>query len=126
ERRKSAGLGADFHVREAGGFTPFLYAAREGRIGAVKSLLKNGADVNETIQGGTGGRRGGGGAAPASGTSALVLAVENAHYDLASVLLDAGADPNANVAGLTALHMITHVRKPGGGDNNPPPIGSGT
>ena len=36
------------------------------------------------------------------------------------------ADPNAAVAGLTALHVITNVRKPGGGDNNPAPQGSGT
>ena len=41
-------------------------------------------------------------------------------------MLDAGADPNAGVAGLTALHVITNVRKPGGGDNNPAPQGSGT
>jgi len=118
--------GADFHVRSSAGFTPFLFAARDGRTGAIQTLLKAGADVNETIQGGTGGRRGGAGALPSAGTSALVLAVENGHFDLASLLLDAGADPNSNVAGLGALHMITNVRKPGGGDNNPPPIGSGT
>jgi ankyrin repeat protein len=118
--------GADIHVRSSSGFTPFLFAVREGRIGAVKALLKAGNDVNETIQGGTGGRRGGGGGAPpTSGTSGLVMACENAHYELASVLLDAGADPNANVAGLSALHVITNARKPGGGDNNPPPEGSG-
>jgi len=54
-----------------------------------------------------------------------VLAVENAHFDLASMLLDAGADPNAAVAGLSALHVITNVRKPGLGDNDPAPDGSG-
>jgi ankyrin repeat protein len=118
--------GADLHARSSSGFTAFLFAVREGRIGAVRALLKAGNDVNETIQGGTGGRRGGGGGAPpAAGTSALVMACDNAHYELASVLLDAGADPNANVAGLSALHVITNARKPGGGDNNPPPEGSG-
>ncbi len=117
--------GADFRARSDSGFTALLFAVREGRAGVVRALLKAGADVNETIQpAGAPGRRAG--AAPAIGTSALVLAVTNAHYELAATLLDAGADPNAAVAGLTALHVITNVRKPGGGDNNPAPQGSGT
>ncbi len=115
---------ADIHVRLASGFTPFLFAAREGRIGVVRALLKAGANVNETIQ-----------IAPTpaprptrmprTGVSALVLAVTNAHYELASILLDAGADPNAADAGYTALHAISAVRKPGVGDNDPAPDGSG-
>jgi ankyrin repeat protein len=52
--------------------------------------------------------------------------VRNAHYDLASLLLDAGANPNADLTGYTVLHAITVVRKPGVGDNDPPPDGSGT
>jgi ankyrin repeat protein len=54
-----------------------------------------------------------------------VLAAANAHFELAWQLLDAGADPNAAEAGYTALHVVSHVRKPGGGDNDPPPDGSG-
>ena len=60
------------------------------------------------------------------GTSALLLAVTNAHFELAAALLDAGADPNAAQTGYTALHAITDVRRPGIGDNDPPPEGSGT
>jgi ankyrin repeat protein len=56
----------------------------------------------------------------------LHIAVSNAHYELASFLLDAGADPNASGPGYTALHVIPSVRKPGGGDNDPAPDGSGT
>jgi len=41
-------------------------------------------------------------------------------------LLDAGADPNADLTGYTALHEISVVRKPGVGDNDPAPEGSGT
>jgi ankyrin repeat protein len=41
------------------------------------------------------------------------------------VMLDAGADPNAAAQGWTALHQITWVRKPGKGDNDPAPEGSG-
>ena len=41
------------------------------------------------------------------------------------MLLEAGADPNASRPGYTILHAIARVRKPGVGDNNPPPEGSG-
>jgi ankyrin repeat protein len=119
--------GADFRARLDSGYTPLLFALREGRIGVVRALLKAGCDVNDTIQTSnrSGRKPGNGGSAPAAGTSALVLAVANAHYELASYLLDSGADPNAAKQGWTALHTITWVRKPGGGDNDPAPDGSG-
>ncbi len=41
-------------------------------------------------------------------------------------LLKAGADPDDQPSGYTALHAITLVRKPIRGDGNPPPIGSGS
>jgi ankyrin repeat protein len=109
--------GADIHAATKGGFTPLLFAVREGRMGVVPALLKRGANVNETWKAGRG--------TGVSGISAMVLAVANAHYELASMLLDAGADPNASVQGWTALHQITWVRKPGQGDNDPAPEGSG-
>jgi ankyrin repeat protein len=119
--------GADFRARLDSGYTPLLFAVREGRIGVVRALLKAGCDVNATIQ--TTHRAskkpGNGGSLPANGTSALVLAVANAHYDLAAYLLDAGADPNSAAQGWTALHNVTWVRKPGVGDNDPAPEGSG-
>src|SRR5205823_4454581 len=37
-----------------------------------------------------------------------------------------GANPNADGPGYTVLHAITAVRKPGVGDNDPAPEGSGT
>src|SRR4029079_7944934 len=61
-----------------------------------------------------------------AGATPLLIAVTNAHYELASVLLDAGANPNADLPGYTVLHAITAVRKPGVGDNDPPPDGSGS
>ena len=118
--------GADFRVRLDSGFTPLLFAVREGRIGVVRALLKAGADVNETIQPGRSSGQKLSYRGPRPGTSALVLAVANAHYELAAHLLDAGADPNAATPGLTALHVITGVRKPGVGDNDPAPEGSGS
>jgi ankyrin repeat protein len=52
--------------------------------------------------------------------------VANAHFELASALLDAGANPNIDLTGYTVLHAITVVRQPGVGDNDPAPEGSGT
>jgi ankyrin repeat protein len=117
--------GADFRAALDSGFTPLLFAVREGRIGVVRVLLKAGADVNETLKAKAGRSRSYGGRRPAAGASALLLAVKNAHYELAAYLLDAGADANADLPGYTALHAITSVRKPGVGDNDPAPEGSG-
>ena len=116
--------GADLHARLDSGFTPFLFAVREGRMSMVKALLRAGADVNESIP--LTGRRGNQfHGAPRAGSSALHIAVNNAHYELAAALVDAGANPNAIGPGYTPLHIVTWVRKPGGGDNDPAPDGSG-
>ena len=117
-------VGADVRTRLASGFTPLLFAVREGRTDVVRVLLKAGADVNETVPV-EGRRRGYGGRLPPAGATPLLLAVMNAHYELAAYLLDAGADPNAALPGYAALHAITAVRKPGVGDNDPAPEGSG-
>ena len=118
--------GADFNIRLNSGFTPLLMAVREGRQPMVQLLLKAGADVNTKLVSPPGVRGGGISKAGRQGSSALHLAVQNAHYELASFLLDAGADPNADGPGYTALHIIPSVRKPGVGDNDPAPDGSGS
>ena len=117
--------GADVRLRLPSGFTPLLLAVREGRAAVVDVLLKAGVDVNETIPVDGARRRGYGGRLPPAGATALLLAVMNAHFDLAARLLDAGANPNADLPGYTALHAISVVRKPGVGDNDPAPEGSG-
>ena len=116
---------ADFRTRLPSGFTPLLFAVREGRLPVVRVLLEAGADANEMIPADGAKRRGYGGRLPAAGTSALLLAVMNAHFELASELLDAGANPNVDLTGYTPLHALTVVRKPGVGDNDPAPEGSG-
>ena len=116
--------GADKHARVKSGFTPMHFAAREGRIAVVRALLKSGVDVNEGIE-----TERGGGRLPSNGTSALLLAVENAHYELAVELLKLGANPNDQRSGFTPLHVLTWVRKPNRGDDDagqPPPDGSGS
>jgi uncharacterized protein len=116
---------ANFKLRVPSGFSPLMFAVREGRTDVVRVLLKAGADVNEPIPV-EARRRGYGGRLPPAGATPLLIAVTNAHYELASLLLDAGADPNASLPGYTVLHAITAVRKPGVGDNDPPPDGSGS
>ncbi len=117
--------GADVHARVPSGLTPLLFAVREGRLGVVRAFLEKGADVNEIVPVDGARRRGYGGPVPRAGLSALHLAVMNAHFDLAAALLDAGANPNADLPGYTPLHALTVVRKPGVGDNDPAPEGSG-
>lgn len=92
-------------------------------MAVVQRLLEGGVDVNQAIV-----TERGGGKAPVKGTSALILAIENGHFELAAALLDAGADPNDQRTGFTPLHTLTWVRKPNRGDGDdglPPPTGSG-
>ncbi len=108
-------FGADLHAVSKGGFTAFLFAVREGRVDTVKAMLRTGIKVDDELQ------------APSkqAGMTAMNLAVANAHYELAAMLLDAGADPNAAKHGWTALHTVTWVRQPGYASNDPAPTGSG-
>jgi len=114
---------ADIHHRLKSSFTPLLFATREEHIEVVRTLLKASANANEAIETEKSGKR-----APLEGTSALILAVENGHFELAMELVNAGADPNDQRSGYTALHVLTWVRKPNRGDDEagqPPPEGSG-
>jgi ankyrin repeat protein len=112
--------GADFRTPLPSGFTPLFFAVREGRTRVVLRLLDAGLNVNDPTnpeRSAKGPRR--------RITNPLLLAVENGHFELASALLDRGADPNQKPSGFAALHAITWVRKPIRGDGDPPPIGSG-
>jgi ankyrin repeat protein len=106
--------GAEINARSKAGFTPMLFAVREGRAEVVRILLKAGASPDEALTTRRGGK-----------TPALVLATTNAHFELAALFLDAGADPNGGGDGWTALHVISNVRRPGAGSNDPAPPGSG-
>ena len=113
--------GADFRTPLASGFTPFFFAVREGRSAVAFRLLAAGVDVNETMKPDR--SRGN---AKGRSTNALLLAIENGHFEPALALLKAGADPNDRPAGFSALHAMSWVRKPIRGDGDPPPRGSGT
>jgi ankyrin repeat protein len=92
-------------------FTALLFAVRAGSLDAVRLLLDAGANVNDVLS---------------NGESALVVATANAHWDVADLLLDRGADPNLAGAGWNALHQAVRIRRPNIGFGFPGPIPSGT
>ena len=113
--------GADLHAKLDSGFTPLFFAVRDGKHEVVHALLKAGIDVNEKAEPKSG--------RLPKGSSPLTLAIENGHFALAISLLQSGADPNDMRTGYSPLHILSWVRKPGGGDGPndlPPPDGSGT
>jgi ankyrin repeat protein len=123
--------GSTINATLPSGFTPLFFAVREGHIDVVRVLLEAGANVNETMKPNKEDRP-----APTlnasykpvrNGTSPLMLAVENGHFELAIALVAAGADPNDQRSGFSPLHAISWVRKPDASDvGDPAPIGSGT
>ncbi len=115
--------GADIHRRLESGFTPMLFAAREGRIAAVTTLLDHGVDINLAMQPKRTNDRN-----PRKGMTALMLAVESAHFKLAMQLIQRGADPNDEQSEFAPLHAVSWVRRAQLADNpsgDPEPRGSG-
>ena len=79
-----------------GGFTAFLFAAREGDVESAKVLLEGGVDIDQT---------------DVDGTNALVVSIMNKKYTFAKFLLDRGANPNlADVKGRAALYAAIDIR----------------
>ncbi len=115
--------GADIHARSNGKFTPLLFAVRRGATDVVRGLLAAGADVNETVAGAAFST---GVAGPTQdSTSVLGLAIINGQFDIARLLLDHGANPNAPDSRGSLLHALAWMRRPGSGTGPapPPPIG---
>jgi uncharacterized protein len=77
--------------RPVGGLTALLYAARDGCYECVDALIAAKADPNIPTP---------------EGVSALMLALDNDHNDVAKLLLDRGANPNVwDWWGRTALYI---------------------
>jgi ankyrin repeat protein len=86
-------------VLPRGGWTPLMYAARDGAVAAVSALADAKADLNATDP---------------DGTTALMYAIINAHFDTAAVLIEKGADPNvADSTGTTALYSAVDMHTMG-------------
>jgi ankyrin repeat protein len=89
------GKSGRFTVLPRGGWTPLMYAARQDATHALAALVNDGAALDATDP---------------DGTTALTLAIINGHYGAASLLLDAGADPNvADARGMTPLYAAVDM-----------------
>jgi uncharacterized protein len=75
----------------ASSYSAILFAARNNATDALKVLLESGAPIND---------------AASDGTSVLLTATHEGHWELAHLLLANGADPNLGEAGYTPLHWI--------------------
>jgi len=95
-----------------GSWTPLMYAARENALAAGAALVASGASLDLTDP---------------DGATALVIAIINAHYEFAELLLKAGADPNVvdTEAGMGALYAAVDMHRlaVGHGRGNPVPVG---
>ncbi len=109
-----------------GGWTALMFAARQGAVEAARTLADLGANLNlvalpqtdiplkpeelKSVDRGI-------------GTSALVFAIINVHYDLASVLIAKGADPNVlDLAGMGALYAAVDMNSLQWVQGRPAPI----
>ena len=96
-----------------GGFTPLLYAAREGCLDCVKYLVKAKADLNLPDP---------------DGTTPLILALMNMRFDTAAYLITAGADVNKwDFYGNTPLYVAIDMNTlPRGGRPDLPSLDNTT
>jgi len=89
-------------VKDGGGLTALVLAAREGDLDTVKVLVEAGADVNQKTN---------------YGWTALLTATQNKNYKIGKYLLEHGADPNIpNNGGWRPLYLATDNRNIEGGD----------
>ena len=89
--------GADMELRSSRtGMTALMFAIRTGDIASTKVLLDAGGDLTATTE---------------DGTSALILAILNANFELADFLLEQGADPNIKDPHGNPLFVLTWLRR---------------
>ena len=76
-------------------FTPLQFAVHAGQIEATRALIDVGASLNDETP---------------EGMGVVTLAIANAHYELAALLAEKGADVNASKVGFAPLHQLVRVR----------------
>jgi uncharacterized protein len=80
-----------------GGLTAMHFAVRQGSAAAARALVDGGADVNLV--------------SPGDKAPPLLVALINGHFDLASFLLEKGADPNLlSDAGVSPLYAVINLQ----------------
>jgi ankyrin repeat protein len=100
------GLEGVLTILPHGNWTPLMYAARQGSGAAARILCEGGAEVD---------------AVDPDGSSALVLAILNGHFDTAAVLLEHGANPNlTDNAGMGPLYAAVDMNTLGEVYGRPP------
>ncbi len=97
DRRPSSRYSHAQLVGGYGGLTALHLAVRDGNASAVGALLDGGADIDQRTEG--------------DGTTPLLLATINGHFDLAMELFERGADPNlANDANASPLYATINTQ----------------
>ena len=82
-------------VLPRGSLTALMLAARQGSLASARALVDRGAALNLTDP---------------DGTSAMVTAIINGHYDVAALLVQRGADPNPqDAAGMAAVYALVDM-----------------
>jgi ankyrin repeat protein len=83
-------------IGKQGGLSALHYAARQGAFQTVRTLVEKGADVNQP--------------SPADQVTPLLIGTINGQFDIATFLLEQGADPNlASDDGVTPLYAVLNV-----------------
>ncbi|HEY2382173.1 MAG TPA: ankyrin repeat domain-containing protein [Terriglobia bacterium] len=89
------GLEGVLTILPRGSLAALMIAAREGSLGAARALAESGSELDLTDP---------------DGTTALVFAIINNHYDTAAMLLGKGANPNiGDSAGMAALYAAVDM-----------------
>jgi ankyrin repeat protein len=84
-------------IGKHGGLAALHFAARQGAIGATEALLAAGADINQRCAG--------------DQTTPIIIAAVNGHFDLVSLLLDKGANPNlVSEGGMFPLYAVINTQ----------------
>ena len=100
-------------IMALGEWTPLMYAARENALDAGRALIAATANLDLVDP---------------DGATAMVIAIINANYDFAKLLLEAGANPNIveTASGMGPLYaaMDMHRLAVGHGRPNPHPSGA--
>ena len=105
-------IGMSTTVFPRGSWTPLMFAAQRGAVATTRVLIDGGAHLD--LQ-------------DPDGTTALVLAIINAHYDVAALLLERGSNPNvADSTGMAALYAAVDMSTLPFMHNRPAPKPSGS